>query len=314
MNRVERISAILIQLQSKRVVTAKEIADRFDISLRTVYRDLKALEQTGVPIYGEPGIGFSLEDGYNLPPVHFTREEAATFITAGKLIDKLTDEGLSTDYHLALQKIKATLKQAQKELANTLDSRIQVVQSPQISASNQDRKLNKIILAVADKLCVQMEYTSADLQTETRMVEPVGMYLLGSRWYLIAYCWLRKDYRKFRLDRMQKIRVAFEQIQEQVHPPLDDFLRELTRESELRKVVISVETGVYKYLGDQKFYHGFVSEQQLENRMHMTFLTSSMEGMARWFITFADFGRVEESEDLKIRLREIVEKIKKVHG
>jgi predicted DNA-binding transcriptional regulator YafY len=91
MNRIDRISAILIQLQSRRVVKAGDIAERFNISLRTVYRDIKTLEEAGIPLIGEAGVGYSIMDGYRLPPVMFTREEATAFLTAEKFVEKLTD-------------------------------------------------------------------------------------------------------------------------------------------------------------------------------------------------------------------------------
>jgi predicted DNA-binding transcriptional regulator YafY len=87
MNRIDRISAILIQLQTRRVVKASDIAERFNISLRTVYRDVRSLEEAGVPIIGEAGVGYSLVDGYRLPPIMFTREEATAFLTAEKFVE-----------------------------------------------------------------------------------------------------------------------------------------------------------------------------------------------------------------------------------
>jgi predicted DNA-binding transcriptional regulator YafY len=81
-NRFDRIVAILIQLQSKKIVKAQELSKRFDVSLRTIYRDIRTLEVAGVPIYSEAGVGYSLVEGYRLPPVMFTREEAESFIAA----------------------------------------------------------------------------------------------------------------------------------------------------------------------------------------------------------------------------------------
>jgi predicted DNA-binding transcriptional regulator YafY len=110
MNRIDRISAILIQLQSKRVVTAKEIARRFDISIRTVYRDIRTLEGAGIPIGSEAGLGYYLVEGYRLPPLMFTTDEVGALITAGKFVDRFADPSSKASYDSALYKIRAVLK------------------------------------------------------------------------------------------------------------------------------------------------------------------------------------------------------------
>ncbi|HNP97239.1 MAG TPA: HTH domain-containing protein, partial [Cyclobacteriaceae bacterium] len=94
MNRIDRLTAILIQLQTKRIVKAEEVADRFEISLRTVYRDIKALMEAGVPIGSEAGKGYFIVDGYHLPPVMFNQEEAGSMLLAGKLVEKMTDKSV----------------------------------------------------------------------------------------------------------------------------------------------------------------------------------------------------------------------------
>ncbi len=116
MNRIDRVSAILIHLQTKKIVKAQEIADRFSISLRTVYRDIKALEESGVPVGGEAGVGYQLMEGYRLPPVMFTKEEAIAFLTAEKMVEKLTDASSKKHYKEAMLKIKAVLRYSEKDL------------------------------------------------------------------------------------------------------------------------------------------------------------------------------------------------------
>src|SRR6516225_6370867 len=107
MNRIDRVTAILIQLQSRKIVKAQDIAERFSISLRTVYRDIRTLEEAGVPILGEAGIGYSIMEGYRLPPVMFAREEATAFLTAEKLVEKLTDPSTDASYKSAMFKVRA---------------------------------------------------------------------------------------------------------------------------------------------------------------------------------------------------------------
>src|ERR1700760_1842796 len=129
MNRIDRISAILIQLQSRRVVKAADIAERFNISLRTVYRDVKTLEEAGIPLIGEAGVGYSIMDGYRLPPVMFTREEATAFLTAEKFMEKLTDVSTMTYHKSAMYKIRAILRTAEKDLLEDIDNSIEVLKS-----------------------------------------------------------------------------------------------------------------------------------------------------------------------------------------
>src|SRR3978361_602462 len=129
MNRIDRISAILIQLQSRRVVKAGDIAERFNISLRTVYRDIKTLEEAGIPLIGEAGVGYSIMEGYRLPPVMFTREEATAFLTAEKFVEKLTDTSTAEHHKSAMYKIRSILKSAEKNLLEEIDHSIEVIKS-----------------------------------------------------------------------------------------------------------------------------------------------------------------------------------------
>src|SRR3569833_2032513 len=121
MNRIDRVSAILIQLQSRRVVKAVDIAERFNISLRTVYRDVKTLEEAGIPIIGEAGVGYSIMEGYRLPPVMLTREEATAFLTAEKLMEKLTDPSSDENYKSAMYKVRSVLRMAVKDFLDNID-------------------------------------------------------------------------------------------------------------------------------------------------------------------------------------------------
>jgi predicted DNA-binding transcriptional regulator YafY len=115
--RFDRIMAIFIHLQSRRTVRAQDLADRFEVSLRTIYRDIKSLEQAGIPIYSEAGTGYELMEGYKLPPVMFSQEEALSFIAAEKLMDRFIDEGLKQNFLSATYKIKSVLRMSEKGFA-----------------------------------------------------------------------------------------------------------------------------------------------------------------------------------------------------
>jgi len=109
MNRIDRLTAIILMLQSHRVVTAEQLAEYFEISVRTVYRDIAALGEAGVPIVAETGVGYSLMRGYNLPPVMFTQSEAAALFMSGQLAEQFGDESLQKSLSGALLKIQSAL-------------------------------------------------------------------------------------------------------------------------------------------------------------------------------------------------------------
>lgn len=312
MNRIDRLSAILIQLQSKKVVKAQEIADRFNISLRTVYRDVHALEEAGIPLIGEAGMGYSIMDGYKLPPVMFTREEATTFLMAEKLLEKYTDGYNSNNFKSALYKIKAVLRSAEKDFITGIDANIMVLKNANPSEEKPaHRFIQQILTAISEKKVLAIRYTSAysDEHTE-RCIEPVGIFLQNTYWYLIAYCRLRKDYRNFKVDRIRQVNITTESFAAN-HQPLPDFLERTSKEKELHKVIFRVKKEAAKYLITEKFYHGFVSETRGDSMVEMTFLTASLEGMARWFMMFGDHATILEPAALKTIVRNIASGIQK---
>jgi predicted DNA-binding transcriptional regulator YafY len=306
MNRIDRISAILIQLQSRRVVKAQDIASRFAISLRTVYRDIRTLEEAGVPILGEAGVGYALMDGYRLPPVMFTREEAIALLTAEKLVAKMTDTATSTDHQSAMFKIKSVLRTTEKDLLDHIDNRIEIVQGrrprPELMAINP---LQTVLQGIAERKVVHLEYVAYQQQTSSRCVEPIGVFYLDHYWHLIAYCRLRQDYRDFRMDRMSAIRVGSERFQP-VHPPLQEYLRNMYPDRDLKRVVLRIDKAIVRHLSEQKYYNGFVSEEENDDYTDMTFLTYNLEGMARWYLSFADQAQILEPVTLRERAQEIV--------
>ncbi|OYU94762.1 MAG: transcriptional regulator [Bacteroidetes bacterium B1(2017)] len=312
MNRIDRIAAILIHLQSKKLVRGQDIANRFGISLRTVYRDIKTLEEAGVPIISDAGIGYSLVEGYRLPPIMFTKEEAIAFLTAEKLVEKLTDEATAKLYQSALYKIKAVLRNDEKEHLENMYQHIAVLDSPYIPKQVEwNTPIQSILKSISLKTVLSIEYSALHSQQNTsRTIEPIGIFLNGNNWYVIAYCWLRKDYRTFRLDRISKTQFLDQEFKKQ-HPPLNKYLKELTKENrELQKVVLRINKSAHKYLGEQKYYHGFVSETEVKDQIEMTFLCSSLEGMARWFMMFGDEAEVILPSKLKTRIIDLASEIK----
>lgn len=307
MNRIDRISAILIQLQSKRIVKAQDIADRFSISLRTVYRDISTLHEAGVPVIGEPGAGYTLGPGYRLPPVMFTTDEATALLTAEKLIEKLSDMKTGEQYQSAMYKIKATLRSTEKDYIDSLQDHIMALDNPWVPQTERKPGYTQPLLAgIAAQQSVHINYSaiSGDKVTE-RVIEPVGIFFMTGHWYLIAYCQLRRDYRNFRIDRINQLKQTGEPFQKK-HPSLKTYLSEVVRkERELHKVVMLVNKPAVKWLGEQKYYNGYVAERDLGDKVEMTFLTASMEGFVRWYLMIGDEAEILSPQSVKTRAKEL---------
>ncbi len=312
MNRIDRVTAILIQLQSKKIVRAQEIASWFSISLRTVYRDIKTLEEAGIPISGEAGVGYSIMEGYRLPPVMFTKEEAIAFLTAEKMVEKLTDTSSSRHYGEAMYKIKSVLRYAEKELLEDMENYIEVVENPYLPVKeNNSIHLQTILKSIADKQILDIGYFANHTQQySNRDVEPVGIFYLGSYWYIIAYCRLRKDYRNFRTDRISYINATARYF-EKVHPSLKSFLTKMSKEKEMLTIVIRVDKTVLKYFGDQKYYNGFVSQKEVADKMEMTFVTASLMGFAKFYLLFGEYADIISPAGLKEIVKKNLEAISK---
>ncbi len=210
--RLSRLTSILTQLQTKRLITASELANKFSVSHRTIYRDIKALEQAGVPILTENGKGYTLMEGYRVPPVMFTESEANALITAEKIILKNKDASLVKEYTEAINKIKSVLRYNTKEKTNLLSERL-------VFRHNNDNQrtsnyLSTLQLALTNFNLIKIKYHSPETnQTTDRIIEPFAIYSTQDNWLLIAFCRLRKDFRAFRLDRIQNQQTLPEQFE-----------------------------------------------------------------------------------------------------
>jgi len=305
MNRLDRLSSILVQLQSRRRLRAQEIAERFQVGLRTVYRDIRTLELAGIPVIGEAGKGYSLADGYKLPPIMFSREEVIALITAEKLLGKLADQNSGRNYRSAMDKIRSVLKVSEKEFVENMESSIEVLSSrPQRYNPLVTDPLQMIISAIAAREVLSLKYLPAYADsTSERDVEPVGVFYLDNFWHLIAYCRLRKDYRDFRFDRMHLIHPTAENFTAQ-HPPLSDFINKIYPELPLIPITIKLKISAHRYLGEQRYYHGLVKERVIGDWVEMDFLAVSLSNFSYWFLSFADVAHVISPDALRSHLRE----------
>ncbi len=203
--RLSRLTAILTQLQSKRLLTARELAEKYEVSIRTIYRDIRTLEQSGIPIATEEGRGYSLVKGFSLPPVMFTESEANALITAGQLIARNKDASLIKNYREAITKIKSILRYSEKDKAELLSERIFFRHHTKKNTTSSF--LSIIQIAITNFKLAKLEYQSLENKKTKRVIEPFAMYSTQENWLLIAFCRLRNDFRVFRLDHILKFEI-----------------------------------------------------------------------------------------------------------
>ncbi|WBL24319.1 helix-turn-helix transcriptional regulator [Zunongwangia sp. HGR-M22] len=208
--RLSRLTAMLTQLQTKRLLTSTELANKFSVSVRTIYRDIRALEQAGVPIITEEGKGYSLMEGYKIPPVMFTEAQANALIIAEQLVLNNKDASFIKDYSEAIEKIKAVLRYSHKDKVNLLSERTRYDQN--LNRERNSNNLSELQFALTNFRLTQIDYVNANEKLTTRIVEPFAL-LSTENWLLIAYCQLREEFRFFRLDRIKKLQVLDEHFE-----------------------------------------------------------------------------------------------------
>ncbi len=311
MNRIDRLTAILIHLQSKKIVTAGEIADRFDISKRTVYRDIRSLEEAGIPIGSEAGVGYFLVDSYHLPPVGFSEEEASALLIANKLTEKLTDRTLQDNLNSALYKIRSILNVSEKEFIANIDQHIEVFSSSPIQRKDiPERIMDTILKAIDKKLSIELVYNSFSKNEDTcRIVEPVGICHYSFNWHLIAYCKLRKDYRDFRIDRIRSISLTDEKFNQDNKPLIRDYFETITSNDEVFLVKLLVNKKILPEINQSKYYFGFIEEKDLGDKMEMSFLSNSDDYIGKWILTLLDNVEIIEPELIRVSVGEMVKKL-----
>lgn len=208
--RLSRLTAIITQLQTKRLITATELAKKFSVSIRTIYRDIKALEQAGVPILTEEGKGYTLMEGYKVPPIMFSEAQANALILAEQLVLKNKDASFVKDYSEAIEKIKAVLGHQIKDKANLLADRTYFRQN-----ANHERNSNNLSdlqFALTNFLVSRIHYTNEANSETIRLIEPFALLSTQENWLLIAWCRLRNEFRYFRLDRIKKLEMLEEKF------------------------------------------------------------------------------------------------------
>lgn len=302
-----RILSIYVQLQSRNFITAQQFANRYQVSVRTIYRDIKALEHAGVPVYNEAGRGYALVEGYRIPPTIFTKEQALSFVIAEKLMEKYADKSLSFNFSSALHKMKAILRTSEKENVALIEDQFLIFDT---TSENVTEVLAVLLESIVAKFQIEIVYQKpASDVAESRLLEAIGIFYENDYWYFMAYCHLRNDYRQFRIDRVQQIvKTPHSFLKE--HKSLDYFLKkknEILNEKTTVKIIAPRNTA--HYFNWDKASYGFVSEKIRDDMVELTFeTTTQLNYFARWFLMYCADAEIVEPLALKQIVKELLQK------
>lgn len=299
MNRVDRLFAILLNLQHKRRVRAQDLAREFEISKRTIYRDISALNQMGVPIVSLPGEGFELVEGYYLPPLMFTEKEAVALVLGSRLLTQHTVGALSQSADSALAKIKVALPERVRAQAEALTSIIGFF-APQARFDLDDPQLRLVQKAIHGRRVLHIRYHSyRQDETTERDVEPYRLFYADGVWYFEAYCRLRQAVRAFRLSRVESLT-----LQKATFPERHTSQPET---GQTLSICIRFAPEVVRWVRERQHY-GFQTEEPAENGgITMIYHVQEVGEIQTWILGWGANAEVLSPSDLRKNLREIAQ-------
>lgn len=228
MRRADRLFQIIQFLRTRRVTTAAWLAERLEVSERTVYRDIKDLITSGVNIEGEAGVGYVVRKGFDLPPLMFSREEISALALGASIVESWSDPALATAAKSVLSKIETVLP---ADLKDGFDKAKMSAPFTQIKPEDA-AKMADIRVAADKQFKISMEYGRADGETSKRIIWPLGLFFWGGLWTIGAWCELRESFRIFRLDRIIEIGILEEQFSTENGRSLTDFMEEQKRQAD----------------------------------------------------------------------------------
>ena len=225
MRRADRLFRLVQVLRSRRFATGAELAVELGVSKRTVYRDIRDLEASGVPIRGEAGVGYQLQGGFELPPLTFNADEIEALVLGGRIVQAWGGDELASAAASAMTKVEAVLPEPLRRVL--LNTALFAPGRPAATAMAGD--MGSLRRAISEHRRIRFGYTREDGDQSQRSVRPLGLYFWGTKWTLATWCELRGDYRSFRPDRMRSVELLEEVFDDSDGISLSAFLAQLDR-------------------------------------------------------------------------------------
>jgi predicted DNA-binding transcriptional regulator YafY len=308
MNRTDRLLAIVLELQAAGRRRAEDLATTFEVGKRTIYRDIQALCEAGVPVISTPGQGYTLLEGYFLPPLRFTADEALILLLGGDVMAQSFDAEYRTAAQSASRKIAGALPQALREEVSSLQQSIRFIDETATRRSGKPGLLRTLRRAIVGHHSVRFRYHTRHRQAgadawSDREADPYGLVHIFGAWHLVAYCHLRTDIRRFRVDRIEQLAVLSRTF---TRPP--DF--RLERREEQRSLVVRAlfDETVADWVRETPSFFAVAEEQRAEGLL-VTFKVRQEADLLQWLLGWGAHVQVLEPESLRQRLAAEAEQI-----
>ncbi|MGB8272129.1 MAG: YafY family protein [Priestia megaterium] len=313
MNKTDRLLAIVLELQRKEVVRAEDLATLFETSVRTIYRDIQALSEVGVPIIGAPGTGYSLMEGYFLPPIGFTVPEAVSLLIGTDFIEQRFDDDYRVRAQAARGKIEAILPASiRNETSRVRKAMRLLISDKQVRQSKEKEYLEKIRRAILDVQKISFHYAKRLADSEgnrhsVRTVAPYGLVLVQGSWMLVARCDLRQEIRHFRLSRMTELI----NLEERFELPAHFNLREYTPPDDRHLIVrLRFNHDIADKVKESN-YHYMEDMEEHQDGLHVVLRVHQLDELLQWVLGWGAGVIVLEPESFRNRIREETKKMLK---
>ena len=309
MNRMDRLLGIVLELQRRKHVRAEDLAAKYETSKRTIYRDMQALGETGVPIIAEAGKGYSLVAGYFLPPLSFTSEEATMLALGSDLMAQHFDAQYRAAAESAAAKLETVLPTQQRAQVEHLRKSIVFIVPETLASASVSALLPTLRRALLERRTIRFHYHTRSTQDgepakKTREADPYGMYHHGDAWYLVAYCHLRQAVRSFRLDRLSQL-----QLRERTFDVPADFKMEQEEDDRRRTIVrVLFDEEVTPWVREARAY-AVEAIVEHTNGLLVTYRVNEARDLLQWLLSWGSHARVIEPASLREELAEEARKI-----
>lgn len=311
MNKTDRLLAIVLELQRCGLRRAEDLAATFETSVRTIYRDIQALSEAGVPIAGTPGHGYSLMEGYFLPPVSLTVEEAVSLLIGTDFVTQEFAAGYAAGAETSRRKIEALLPQPVREEAERARQAIRLLSERRAANRGPEKeRVDRLHQAILDRRMIRFRYTKA-AQDDTgnrdtiRVAAPYGLVLVRGVWMLIADCHLRRAIRHFRVSRMSDLAL----LGERFAFPRDFRLSDYTPPDDRTiRVRLKVDACIADRVAESNSYYMEAAEPCPEGLL-VTCRVRRPEDLLAWVLGWGGNIIVLEPESLRRLVREEAKKI-----